>query len=107
MKTRGWRRIGIVLSVLAFFPLGLVVWTLPSPAESVYSYSLNSCGLLWRSQTTWADENIHDMDQWQKQDAANEAKYEACMTNARLVYEGTTRHLPVRACSSPPRWIYC
>jgi hypothetical protein len=62
---------------------------------------------LWRSQTTWADENIHDMDQWQKQDAANEAKYEACMTNARLVYEGTTRHLPVRACSSPPRWIYC
>ena len=30
MKARGWRRIGIVLSVLAFFPLGIFLWNQPS-----------------------------------------------------------------------------
>ena len=29
------------------------------------------------------------MDQWYKQDAANQAKHEACVTKARLVYENT------------------
>jgi hypothetical protein len=50
---------------------------------------LDTCGLLWREDVRLADENIHDMDKWYKQDAANSAKWDACLAKARLDFEHT------------------
>ena len=52
MAMKGWRRIGIVLSVLAFFPLGIFIWGLPSGSESVYQMQVKNYGLLWRAAPT-------------------------------------------------------
>jgi hypothetical protein len=66
---RGWRRIGIVLSVLVFFPLGIFLWDQPSVNERVYRMSLESC---YKLDVTKAREG-------------------ACLNRARLDYE---RHQP-------------
>jgi hypothetical protein len=65
---RGWRRIGIVLSVLAFFPLAILLWDQPSGDESVYLTKVDSC---------------------YKQQDFTKARRDACLDKARLDYEST------------------
>jgi hypothetical protein len=44
MAMRGWRRIGIILSVAAFFPLGLFIWRQPiSQSERSYRERTEVC----------------------------------------------------------------
>ena len=64
---RRWRRIGIVLSVLVFFPLGIFLWDQPSVNERVYRMSLESC---YKLDVTKAREDV-------------------CLNKARLNYEST------------------
>jgi hypothetical protein len=44
---RGWRRIGIVLSVLVFFPLGIFLWDQPGVNMSVAAMWIRTTGRLW------------------------------------------------------------
>jgi hypothetical protein len=65
---RGWRRIGIVLSVLVFFPLAIFLWDQPSADESVYLTRVDTC---------------------HKQQDFTKARRDACLDTARLDYEST------------------
>jgi hypothetical protein len=65
---RGWRRIGVVLSVLVFFPLAIFLWEQPSADESVYLTRVDAC---------------------HKQQDFTKARRDACLDKARLDYEST------------------
>ena len=62
------RRIGIVLSVLVFFPLAILLWDQPSADESVYLTRVDSC---------------------HKQHDFTKARRDSCLDKARLDYEST------------------
>jgi hypothetical protein len=40
MRISGWQRLGIVLSVLAFFPLGILIWYLVWSTEAPTTHML-------------------------------------------------------------------
>ena len=65
---RGWRRIGIVPSVLVFFLLAILLWDQPSGDESVYLTRVDTC---------------------YKQQDFTKARRDACLDKARLDYERT------------------
>lgn len=73
---KGWRRIGIVLSVLAFFPLGIFIWMQPSVSESLYEMQMNTCGTLRRFDVEAMDQIRDNMDQWYKRNDDSKARYE-------------------------------
>lgn len=89
MSARGWLRAGIVLSALAFVPVGLFIWNHLSLPEQVYSMRLDTCSTTWKDSTRRVDENIQAWDQWYKQNAESEARFDDCQRLARLDYEAT------------------
>jgi hypothetical protein len=88
MAMKGWRRIGIFLSVLAFFPLGIFIWMQPSVSESLYDMRLNNCVTVRHYDLEWMDQ-VHDMDKWHKLDEESNVRHERCMSKALLDYERT------------------
>jgi hypothetical protein len=88
MAMKGWRRIGIVLSVLAFFPLGILIWKLPTVSEILYDMRTNTCGKVRQYDLDGIDQ-VHDMDKWSKVVEESNVWYERCISKTYREYEST------------------
>ena len=123
MAMKGWLHAGIVLSVMAFFPLGIFIWSVPNANESRYYMQSDACLMTRRHDVEAMDQTRDNMDLWSK----SKARYEQCMSKARLDYESTnppsaTTHLLiviaialvligfgwliVWGCIAVGRWVY-
>jgi hypothetical protein len=88
MAIKGWRRIGIVLSVLAFFPLGILIWKLPTVSEILYDMRTNTCGKVRHYDLDGIDQ-VHDMDKWPELIEESNVWYERCISKGYREYEST------------------
>lgn len=87
---RGWRRIGIVVSVIWFIAFGCYVWTDSTRSNGeFYSFQLRMCSaaLDIRNQSLQYARTPEERDQGSSH---NEAEYEKCETDAKtLFFSGT------------------
>jgi hypothetical protein len=85
-NTRGWRRIGIVLSIIWFVGFGFFLWrsTLEGHLELLRN-GLHTCGVIYEMQTDTTHSVTND-DERNRRYAANDAKWKQCQDGAEASY---------------------
>jgi hypothetical protein len=83
---RGWRRIGIVVSVIWFIAFGGYVWS-DSTRHNVdfYEFQLRMCNAIWEV----ANESLQSArtpEERDKRSSENRAKYEKCNADAKTLF---------------------
>src|SRR6476660_6547708 len=98
-RGKGWRRIGILLSVLWFVGFGLALWSYENNRiGDIYGLSLNTCGsVLNTGIEALGGRPILDtqdkIDDWDRRSEANWAKYKKCKDDAGQAYGRQTDDL--------------
>lgn len=88
-RARGWRRIGIVLSVIWFLSFGLFLWsTFVNDVVRPVGEARNVCGLILDGDNDNL-QYLRSVEERNTKQAANFAKYEKCQADAQINWERT------------------
>jgi hypothetical protein len=92
MKARGWRRIGIILSVIWFLGFGVLLWhQFVEDAVAPYTLALKTCSAIEESSNEFWRQNARDADELGEKLSDNLRKWEKCLSDAKLQWESTER----------------
>jgi len=85
-RGRGWRRVGIVLSVIWFVGFAAFIWVLDMRDKSDFlGHQLHFCGLILDTDTE-SLQYFKDDGERQKKDSANWTKYHDCQAKAQAFF---------------------
>jgi len=88
-RARGWRRIGLILSVIWFLGFGLFLWQ--RTVEDIvqpYSDTLKTCGEILDIDNE-ALQYLRTVEEIDRRQSANFAKYKKCQTDAEVTWNNT------------------
>ena len=87
-RSKGWKRIGIVLSVVWFIGFGLFLWSNEvGRISDFHSFQLKHCYTLLNIANE-ALERLEKNAEWDRRWGANWAKYKTCQEEASKFYGG-------------------
>jgi hypothetical protein len=90
MAMKGWRRIGIILSVIWFLGFGVFLWRLlVDELVATYSYSLQNCRLLEDSANNGLQ--YFPYEKREKRQAEISALDSKCRSDAKLEFDRTLK----------------
>jgi hypothetical protein len=97
MVMRGWRRIGIIVSVIWFFGFGVFLWNkFVEDAVAPYAQDLQICSAIEQYSDDFWQANARNSEELGEKLQASQDQYEKCASKAKLQWESAT--VRQRAC---------
>ena len=88
MAMRGWRRIGIIVSVIWFFGFGVFLWNrFVEDAVAPYAQDLQICSAIEQYSDDFWQANARNSEELSEKLQANQDQYEKCASKAKLQWE--------------------
>ena len=88
MAMRGWRRIGIIVSVIWFFGFGVFLWNkFVEDAVAPYAQDLQICSAIEQYSDDFWQANARNSEELSEKLQASQDQYEKCASKAKLRWE--------------------
>ena len=88
MAMRGWRRIGIIVSVIWFFGFGVFLWNkFVEDAVAPYAQDLQICSAIEQYSDDFWQANARNSEELSEKLQASQDQYEKCASKAKLQWE--------------------
>jgi hypothetical protein len=85
---KGWRRIGIIASVIWFFGFGVLLWNqFVEGAVAPYAQDLKICSAIEQYSDEFWQANARDSEELSEKLQVNQDEYEKCASKAKLQWE--------------------
>jgi hypothetical protein len=88
MTMKGWRRIGIIVSVIWFLGFGVFLWNqYVEDAVAAYAQDLKICSAIEQYSDDFWQANARNSEELSEKLQANQDQYEKCRSKAKLQWE--------------------
>ena len=88
MAMKGWRRIGIIVSVIWFLGFGVFLWNqYVEDAVAPYARDLKTCSAIEKYSDEFWQANARNSEELSEKLQVNQDEYEKCASKAKLQWE--------------------